>query len=77
MMQEFARQRTNDDVSQAVDAAESEQVREEQASEPPEADGESVWKQMREEILQRSLEEASRQAEGEADTGQGKGEKVL
>ena len=58
MMKEFVRQRTSDKASQAVDAAESVQEREEQESEPPEPDGESVWKQMREEILQHSPEEA-------------------
>ena len=78
MMKEFVQQRMSDKKSQAVDAAESEQEGEEQVSaEPPVTDGESVWKQMCEDILQRAPEEASRQAEGETDTGQGKGEEVL
>ena len=77
-MKEFVRQRTSDETSQAADAAESEQEGEEQDSAaPPVPDGESVWKQMREDILQRATEDASRQAEGEADTGQSKGEEVL
>ena len=53
MMKEFVRQRTSDETSQAADAAESEQEGEEQDSAaPPVPDGESVWTQMREDILQ-------------------------
>ena len=50
-------QRMREEASQqATDAAESEQEREEQDSEPAKADGASVWTQMREEVLQRSVE---------------------
>ena len=62
---------------QGAEAAEPEQERGEQDSEPATADGASVWKQMREEVLQNAPEEANLQAEGTAETEHGKGEKEV
>ena len=63
--------------SKRAETAEPEQESGEQDSEPATTDGESVWKQMREEVLQNAPEEANLQAEGAAETEHGKGEKEV
>ena len=59
-MEELVLQRMQEEASQQeTDAEEPEQERDVQESEPAKADGVSVWKQMQEEVLQRSVEEAN------------------
>ena len=61
-MKELVRQRLQEEVNQqGLEEDEPGPEREEQVPEPAEADGELVWKQLRDEVLQSAAGEATNQ----------------